>query len=283
MSNDNGGSAAPDFPMFSKSSETQTTRTEILNFDNVKQVEIRDDKPMKQRRNSKKGKKSKALYSTEAGPRQMNEYERRLANKMEKYSRVQETNNSLDIKNKKNRAAYKKTEELAVMAARKAARAEILNTEEAGYLLFGGRKGHIASIDWKGAKIVTEFNVKETIRDVTLVLAERIVVCGGAEKVHVYIRQIRGRGALFKENGRNSGTELFAIPLFAGLNWKPRGAEVPGHIDGVRNCAIKDETGAMFSPYNERIQCGSAFGARRGHSDIMVTEHDAATRQDIGA
>ncbi|OMJ28126.1 putative U3 small nucleolar RNA-associated protein 7 [Smittium culicis] len=101
-------------------------------------------------------------------------------------------------------------------------------------MLLGGRKGHIASIDWKGTKIVTEFNVKETIRDVTC-----------AEEVCVHIRQIRRRGALFEKNDRDASDELFALPLFAYIYREPGGSEVPGHVDGIDSFRDQDKAGPV--------------------------------------
>ena len=34
------------------------------------------------------------------------------------------------------------------------------------YLLLGGRKGHIASIDWKSKELICEFQIQETTRDI---------------------------------------------------------------------------------------------------------------------
>jgi U3 small nucleolar RNA-associated protein 7 len=34
------------------------------------------------------------------------------------------------------------------------------------YLLLGGKKGHLAMMDWQQRKLCCEFNVNETVRDV---------------------------------------------------------------------------------------------------------------------
>lgn len=39
-------------------------------------------------------------------------------------------------------------------------------TKNGRYLLLGGRKGHLALLDWQKKKLFHEFNVKETIKDV---------------------------------------------------------------------------------------------------------------------
>ena len=36
----------------------------------------------------------------------------------------------------------------------------------ARFLLMGGQKGHLASIDWNSKKLGCEFHVQETVRDV---------------------------------------------------------------------------------------------------------------------
>lgn len=42
-------------------------------------------------------------------------------------------------------------------------------TREGKHLLLGGRKGHLAVLDWQTHKLLTELNVDETVRDVKCV------------------------------------------------------------------------------------------------------------------
>ncbi|OMJ28127.1 hypothetical protein AYI69_g2401 [Smittium culicis] len=134
MSNSQSSSAAPEFPLFSEASNNEATATKVISFDGVKKFKIKTDDYSNKRKSytKNKSKKEKALYGVSAGPREMNEYERRLASKIQKYQRIDQTNVAHDFKGKKHVIAFKKTEDLAAMAARKAARAEILNTEESG-------------------------------------------------------------------------------------------------------------------------------------------------------
>jgi U3 small nucleolar RNA-associated protein 7 len=39
-------------------------------------------------------------------------------------------------------------------------------SREGTYLLMGGKKGHLALLDWRKNKLLTEVHVKETVRDV---------------------------------------------------------------------------------------------------------------------
>jgi U3 small nucleolar RNA-associated protein 7 len=39
-------------------------------------------------------------------------------------------------------------------------------TRNGKYVLLGGRKGHLAMVEWKSKRLVTEFQAKEKVRDV---------------------------------------------------------------------------------------------------------------------
>ena len=39
-------------------------------------------------------------------------------------------------------------------------------TKNGKYILLGGRKGHLAMVEWKTKKLITEFQAKEKVRDV---------------------------------------------------------------------------------------------------------------------
>ncbi|EMR10616.1 hypothetical protein PNEG_01319 [Pneumocystis murina B123] len=57
-------------------------------------------------------------------------------------------------------------------------------------ILLGGRKGHIASFDWKKGKLNTEFNLRETVRDVKWLHNEKLFVV--AQKKYVYMYDNKG-------------------------------------------------------------------------------------------
>lgn len=139
-----------------------------------------------------------------------------------------------DTKDKKLRARIKRNEQNIRRAQDEAAAAELLNTEEAGYLeadglektykfrqpaikkavdvstaqkafdlkldfgsykcdytrngrylLLGGRKGHICSLDWKVGKLACEFHVNETVKDVQYLHNESLYAV--AQKKYTYI------------------------------------------------------------------------------------------------
>jgi U3 small nucleolar RNA-associated protein 7 len=52
-------------------------------------------------------------------------------------------------------------------------------------LLIAGRKGHIATFDWKSKKLGCEFHVKETVRDATWLHNETMFAV--AQKKYTYI------------------------------------------------------------------------------------------------
>ncbi|ORY79904.1 U3 small nucleolar RNA-associated protein [Protomyces lactucae-debilis] len=58
-------------------------------------------------------------------------------------------------------------------------------TRNGRYLLLGGRKGHIASLDWKAGRMACEFHVKETVKDVAFLHNESLFAV--AQKKYTYI------------------------------------------------------------------------------------------------
>ncbi|CCG80677.1 U3 small nucleolar RNA-associated protein [Taphrina deformans PYCC 5710] len=138
-------------------------------------------------------------------------------------------------KDRKLNAAFKKNEKSIEIAQEEAAAAEILNTQERGfleaeglektykfrqdalkravdvstaqkafelsldfgsytcdftrngrYLLLGGRKGHITSLDWKSGRLACEFHVNETIKDVKYLHNESLYAVAQKKYVYVY-------------------------------------------------------------------------------------------------
>jgi U3 small nucleolar RNA-associated protein 7 len=58
-------------------------------------------------------------------------------------------------------------------------------TRNGRYLLLGGSKGHIASLDWKAGRMACEFHVKETVKDVAYLHNESLFAV--AQKKYTYI------------------------------------------------------------------------------------------------
>lgn len=54
------------------------------------------------------------------------------------------------------------------------------------HLLLGGRKGHIAIVDWDGARIRRELHVKETVRDVTFLRDQTMFAVAQHKNLYIY-------------------------------------------------------------------------------------------------
>ncbi|PVU85231.1 hypothetical protein BB560_007103 [Smittium megazygosporum] len=193
-------------------------------------------KPLKKRKDLKKS-TSKTKKQTKTANKE-SEYEKQLALKTKKYIRADSIPSAKGTKHKKEKILVTKNIDNVKMLAKKAARAEILKTEEPGYIktqgmeksfkltqkfiernvdintaqkrfdlalkdfgpyfidytrngkfmLLGGRKGHIASIDWKSAKIVSEFHVRETVRDVQYLHNESLFAIAQKKYAYIYDR-----------------------------------------------------------------------------------------------
>ena len=80
-------------------------------------------------------------------------------------------------------------------------------------LLIGGRKGHIAMIGWWDYKLVTEVQLKETVRDVKFL---HMISSSRARSEYAYIYDNRGLGSLPEGppevNGWNFSATTFAAP-----------------------------------------------------------------------
>lgn len=59
-------------------------------------------------------------------------------------------------------------------------------TREGKHLLLGGRKGHLAVLDWQAHKLVTELNVDETVRDVKFLHSHDMFAVAQKSGVYIY-------------------------------------------------------------------------------------------------
>eukprot|EP00359_Climacostomum_virens_P006747 CAMPEP_0204913120 /NCGR_PEP_ID=MMETSP1397-20131031/11124_1 /ASSEMBLY_ACC=CAM_ASM_000891 /TAXON_ID=49980 /ORGANISM="Climacostomum Climacostomum virens, Strain Stock W-24" /LENGTH=472 /DNA_ID=CAMNT_0052084309 /DNA_START=153 /DNA_END=1571 /DNA_ORIENTATION=- len=66
---------------------------------------------------------------------------------------------------------------------------ELDYTQNGTNMLLGGRQGHIALLKWKEGKILTEFNVKELVRDVKFLHNELLFAVAQRKSVYIYDSQ----------------------------------------------------------------------------------------------
>ncbi|XP_051631961.1 WD repeat-containing protein 46-like, partial [Manacus candei] len=75
-------------------------------------------------------------------------------------------------------------------------------TRNGRYLLLGGQRGHVAALDWNSKRLLSEFNVLETINDLTWLHSESLLAVAQRRWLHVYDSQ---------------GLELHVLPKFPGI------------------------------------------------------------------
>jgi len=59
-------------------------------------------------------------------------------------------------------------------------------TRNGKHILVGGRKGHLAMLDWKNKDLVVEFNAKEKIRDVCFLQNHSMFAAAQSKYLHIY-------------------------------------------------------------------------------------------------
>ncbi|KAI3387293.1 hypothetical protein SNEBB_004742 [Seison nebaliae] len=62
-------------------------------------------------------------------------------------------------------------------------------TRNGRYLLLGGEKGHIASIDWQTKKLITEFQINERLHSIKWLNNENLYAIGQHRWLHIYDNQ----------------------------------------------------------------------------------------------
>jgi U3 small nucleolar RNA-associated protein 7 len=56
-------------------------------------------------------------------------------------------------------------------------------TRNGKFILLGGRKGHLAMVDWKSKKLITEFQAKEKVRDVCFLQNDQMFAVDHVEPI----------------------------------------------------------------------------------------------------
>eukprot|EP00826_Nyctotherus_ovalis_P038886 TRINITY_DN3683_c0_g1_i4.p1 TRINITY_DN3683_c0_g1~~TRINITY_DN3683_c0_g1_i4.p1 ORF type:complete len:507 (-),score=145.49 TRINITY_DN3683_c0_g1_i4:148-1668(-) len=59
-------------------------------------------------------------------------------------------------------------------------------TRNGKYLLLGGRKGHVAILDWKAKNLLSEFTIKDRIRDICWLHNETLMAVAQRKQVYIY-------------------------------------------------------------------------------------------------
>ncbi|RKP09800.1 WD40-repeat-containing domain protein [Thamnocephalis sphaerospora] len=237
-----------------------------------------------------------------------------MKERMAKYERTHGKAAGKRVKSSRLRNALGKADKFAREAAETAARAEMLLTEEAGYLeaegmektfkftqraisdhlditnqkkifslkldtfgpyamdytrngrhmLIGGRRGHVATFDWRAGKLGCELNLNETVRDVCWLHNETMFAA--AQKKHVYIYDHTGMEIhCLKKHGNVNQLEflpyhflLVSVNDTGYLKYQDTstGQLIAEIGTGLGNCNAMTQ-----NPYNAVMHLGHANGA----------------------
>ena len=135
-------------------------------------------------------------------------------------------------------------------------------TRNGRYLLLGGRKGHVTSIDWKAGRVASEFHVKETIKDVKYLTNESLYAVAQRKYVYVYDGQ---------------GLEIHCLKNHVEVNALEF---LPFHyllasIGNTGYLKYQDiSTGNLISEHRSKLGSCSVLGQNR-HNAILLTGHSS--------
>eukprot|EP00250_Pteridium_aquilinum_P007028 c16826_g1_i1 orf=137-1690(-) len=137
-------------------------------------------------------------------------------------------------------------------------------TRNGRYLVLGGRKGHIAIMDWKATRLITELQVAETTRDVKFLHNE--LFFAAAQKKYVYIYDKKGTEIhCLKEHTFPLKLEflphhflLVSVDKFGILRYQDTstGTMVAQHRTHLGRCAV-----LRMNPYNAVVGLGHSNGS----------------------
>ncbi|KAH7431942.1 hypothetical protein KP509_08G074800 [Ceratopteris richardii] len=132
------------------------------------------------------------------------------------------------------------------------------------YLVFGGRRGHLATIDWKSTHLVSELQVAETTRDVKFLHNE--LFFAAAQKKYVYIYDKKGTEIhCLKEHTFPLKLEflphhflLVSVDKFGSLRYQDTstGLMVAQHRTHLGRCSV-----LRMNPYNAVVGLGHNNGS----------------------
>ncbi|GAQ78070.1 WD40 repeat-like superfamily protein [Klebsormidium nitens] len=147
-------------------------------------------------------------------------------------------------------------------------------TRSGRHLLVGGRKGHLAIMDWARAQLVTELQVKETTRDVQFLHNESFFAA--AQKKYVYVYDKRGievhclkeHTDVLKLGFLHHHFLLASVGKYGVLRYQDTstGAIVSQHKTKLGRCGVLG-----VNPYNAAVGLGHSNGTVSFWSPNMST------------